>query len=30
MNRKETTKFLGDLLIERLGSRTYWGKRSQH
>lgn len=26
MDRKETTKFLSDLLVERLGSRTYWAK----
>lgn len=26
MNRAETTKFLGNLLIEKLGNRTYWGR----
>lgn len=24
MNRKEITEFLGQLLISRFGSRTYW------
>ena len=26
MNRKETTDFLGNLLIARFGSRTYWAR----
>ena len=26
MNRAETTRFLGDLLKERLGFRSYWSR----